>query len=131
MSSKKALRIPALAKLILKRMSLYNEKHSIIEDFEETYQEIRKSEGILKASTWCWMSVIRSVSEYIKLIVWWKLAMFHNYLKISFRVLKRNKSYSFINIAGLSIGLACTLLIMLWVQYEFSFDRFHSNYDNL
>ncbi len=131
MPSKKAFHIPVLAKLILKRMSLYNEKHSIIEDFEETYQEIRKKEGILKANTWCWMSVIRSVSEYTKLILMWRFAMFNNYLKISLRVLKRNKSFSFINIVGLCIGLACTLLIMLWVQYEFSFDRFHSNYDNL
>jgi len=131
MSFKKAVHIPVLAKLILKKMSLYYEKHSIIEDFEETYQEIRKKEGILKANTWCWMSVIRSVSEYIKLIVLWRFTVFNNYLKISLRVLKRNKSFSFINITGLSIGLACTLLIMLWVQYEFSFDKFHSNYDNL
>ena len=131
MSSRKAIHIPALAKFILKRMSLYYERHSIIEDFEITYQKIRKTEGFLKANTWCWMSVIRSAVEYIKLIVRWRIAMFKNYLKIALRTLRRNKSYSFINIAGLSIGLACTLLILLWVQYEFSFDRFHSNYDNL
>jgi putative ABC transport system permease protein len=131
MSSKKTLQIPALANLILKKMSLYNEKHSIIEDFETTYQEIAKTEGIFKAYSWCWMSVIRSLSEYMKLTFKWRLSMLNSYLKISLRILLRNKSFSFINIAGLSAGLACTLLIVLWVQYEFSFDKFHSNYNNL
>ncbi|BAV07076.1 ABC transporter permease [Filimonas lacunae] len=51
--------------------------------------------------------------------------MFRNYLKIAFRNLARNKVYSFINIAGLSIGLACAMLILLYVKDEVSFDRFH------
>lgn len=51
--------------------------------------------------------------------------MLRNYLKIAFRNLLRHKAFSFINIAGLAIGLACSILIMLWVQDELSFDRFH------
>ena len=57
--------------------------------------------------------------------------MFKNYLKIGLRNIKKNKVYSFINIIGLSIGLTCCLLIMIWIQYELSFDKFHTNYDNL
>jgi len=53
--------------------------------------------------------------------------MFRNYFKTSFRNLLQNKVYSFINIAGLSIGLACAMLIMLYVQDEVSYDRFHKN----
>jgi putative ABC transport system permease protein len=53
--------------------------------------------------------------------------MFKNYFKTAFRNLERNKVYSFINIAGLSIGLACAMLIMLYVKDEVSFDRFHKN----
>ncbi len=55
------------------------------------------------------------------------LFMFRNYCKTAFRNLLQNKVYSFINIAGLSVGLACTLLIMLYVQDELSFDRFHQD----
>ena len=55
--------------------------------------------------------------------------MFKNYLKIALRMLKRHKTYSFINIAGLAIGLACCLLILLYVQYERSYDRYHENAD--
>jgi putative ABC transport system permease protein len=53
--------------------------------------------------------------------------MFKNYFKTAFRNLERNKVYSFINIFGLSIGLACAMLIMLYVKDEISFDRFHKN----
>ncbi|WP_114936951.1 ABC transporter permease [Mucilaginibacter endophyticus] len=53
--------------------------------------------------------------------------MFRNYFKTAFRNLLHSKVYSFINIAGLSIGLACAMLILLYVQDEVSFDRFHQN----
>src|SRR5450432_3557395 len=53
--------------------------------------------------------------------------MFKNYFKTAFRNLARNKVYSFINIAGLSLGLACVMLIMLYVKDEVSYDRFHRN----
>jgi putative ABC transport system permease protein len=57
--------------------------------------------------------------------------MFKNYFKTAFRNLRRNKIYSFINIAGLSIGLACAMLIMLYVKDEVSFDKFHKNVNNI
>jgi putative ABC transport system permease protein len=57
--------------------------------------------------------------------------MFYNYLKIAIRNLKRNRIYSIINIAGLSIGLACCMLILLYNKDELSFDRFHKNATNI
>ena len=57
--------------------------------------------------------------------------MIKNYFKTALRNLLHNKIYSFINIAGLSIGLACTMLIMLYVKDEVSFDRFHKNVNNI
>ncbi|MEJ2505695.1 MAG: ABC transporter permease, partial [Ignavibacteriaceae bacterium] len=57
--------------------------------------------------------------------------MLKNYLKIAFRNLTNNKTFSFINIVGLAVGIACAVLIMLWVQYELSFDKFHKNADRL
>ncbi|UCG27797.1 MAG: ABC transporter permease [Bacteroidales bacterium] len=50
--------------------------------------------------------------------------MFHNYLKITLRNLANNKLFSFINIFGLSVGIACTFLIVLNIQDELSYDRF-------
>ncbi|MEX6686776.1 ABC transporter permease [Danxiaibacter flavus] len=57
--------------------------------------------------------------------------MFGNYFKIAWRSLIRNKAFSFINIFGLALGLMCSILIMLWVNDEYSVDRFHSNGDYL
>ena len=57
--------------------------------------------------------------------------MFKNYLKITWRNLVRNKAHTFINIAGLSVGVVCSLLIMLWVQNELSTDAFYKNSSRL
>jgi putative ABC transport system permease protein len=57
--------------------------------------------------------------------------MFRNYLLIALRLIKKNKLYSFINIFGLAIGLAACILILLWVNDELSFDRFHTKADQI
>ena len=57
--------------------------------------------------------------------------MFKNYLKIAWRNLFRNKVYSIINIAGLSIGMAMTLLIGLWITDEFSVNKNFAHYDRI
>jgi putative ABC transport system permease protein len=52
--------------------------------------------------------------------------MFASYLKAAFRNLKKYKGYSFINIFGLAVGIACCILILMWVRDELSFDGFHA-----
>ncbi len=57
--------------------------------------------------------------------------MWKNYLKIAWRNITRSKRYAFINIAGLGIGMAASILILIWVQFELSVDRFHDNSDRV
>jgi hypothetical protein len=57
--------------------------------------------------------------------------MFKNYFVVTFRNLRKNSIYSFINIAGLSLGITCSLLITLWVYDELSFDLFHPKADRI
>jgi putative ABC transport system permease protein len=57
--------------------------------------------------------------------------VFSNYLKIAVRNLLRQKVHSFINIAGLAIGLTCSMLIVLWVQDELSYDRYNEKADDI
>lgn len=57
--------------------------------------------------------------------------MFKNYLKIAFRNLKKHKVYSSINVIGLAAGLACFILVGLYISYETSFDKYHENKDEL
>ncbi len=53
--------------------------------------------------------------------------MLKNYLKIALRNIKDQKGYSFINIVSLAIGLTCCMLILLYIRYEFSYDKYHDN----
>ena len=57
--------------------------------------------------------------------------MFRSYFKIAWRSLWKNKAFSVTNLLGLSIGMACTMLILLWVQDELGWDRFHPNYKTI
>jgi len=57
--------------------------------------------------------------------------MIQNYLKIAWRNILRNKGYAAINIIGLAIGLACCLLIVIYVQNELSYDQYHTNKDRI
>jgi predicted permease len=57
--------------------------------------------------------------------------MFRNYLKTAFRNLKRNKSYAVINLSGLAVGIAASMLIFLVIQFETSFDNFHKKKDSI
>jgi len=57
--------------------------------------------------------------------------MIKNYFKTAWRNLWRHKLYSFINIKGLTVGLAVGILLLLWVQDEFSYDGFHKNEKNI
>ncbi|MBB6612809.1 ABC transporter permease [Pontibacter sp. Tf4] len=57
--------------------------------------------------------------------------MIKNYFKMAYRNLLRHKVFSLINISGLALGMTCSILILLWVRDELSFDRFHQDTDNL
>jgi putative ABC transport system permease protein len=60
-----------------------------------------------------------------------RVTMLSNYFKVAFRNLIRSKGHSFINIAGLSVGIAVAILIGLWIFDEWSFDRYHDNYKRI
>lgn len=57
--------------------------------------------------------------------------MFRSYLKVAFRSMLRNKGFTAINIFGLAIGMACSLLIFLYISDEKSYDRFHKDSDRI
>jgi putative ABC transport system permease protein len=131
MANKKKFRSPRLARQLLNWMSLYHEKHSMINDFEETFLEIMQSEGKSKAIHWYWGNALKSFGGYLKLMASWRFTMFKIHLKIAYRNFIRHKLYSFINVFGLAIGLSICMIISLWVLREMSYDRFHENVDRI
>ena len=61
----------------------------------------------------------------------WRLSLLTNYLSLAIRRLRRQKGYTAINVLGLSVGLACSFFILLWVHDELRYDRFHAQGDQL
>jgi len=57
--------------------------------------------------------------------------MVNNYFKVAVRNIFKHKAFSLINILGLSIGIACSVLILLFVTHELSYDRFHEKADRI
>ena len=57
--------------------------------------------------------------------------MIKNFFRLSFRNILKNKGFAFINITGLAVGLAASLLILLWIQDELSYERFNHNAENI
>ncbi|MGD8539467.1 MAG: ABC transporter permease [Candidatus Aminicenantes bacterium] len=97
----------------------------------EVYNNLCTTKGRGVAGLWFLRQLVRSLPALLLNSIYWSFQMFANDMKITLRNLKKNKIYSFINISGLAIGLACCILILLWVQDELSYDRFHENAKSL
>jgi putative ABC transport system permease protein len=100
-------------------------------DFLEIYTDFVEKGGRLQARFRFYAYLILSIPKYFKDTLSMEGTMLKNYLKIAFRNMRRNKAYTFINISGLAIGLASCFFIMLWVQNELSYDRFHEKADRM
>jgi putative ABC transport system permease protein len=100
-------------------------------DLEESYINLLEESGPFWAKVWLWLQINKLFYRVIRTKIVWSLIMFKNYIKISFRNMKRHKGYSTINILGLAVGFACTFLIVVFVQRELSYDQFHSKSDRI
>jgi putative ABC transport system permease protein len=122
---------PRFGHWLLCRIYGKGDHFTLIGDFGEIYEGITRENGKLSAFIWYWSQIIRLFPTVISNNIYWSVQMIKNYLKVAFRNIRRYKGYSFINIAGLAIGLACCLLITIWVLDELSYDRFNENAANL
>jgi len=118
---------PKLARKLLKRMSDSPEKLSIVGDMDEEFQEISDRQGSILAFFWYVRQAIFIILAYFFKSIYWSIIMLKNYIKISLRNIRKYKTFSFVNIFGLAVGIACCFLIFLWVQHHIGFDRFHQN----
>lgn len=122
---------PKLAQWILKLLFPDNGHHTPQGDFGEIFQQIAEEEGTAKARRWYWKEIFASIPGFIKNKVYWSVIMFKNYLIIALRHLIKNKVYSFINIFGLAVGLTAVILILLYIQFEISFDTYHEKAERI
>jgi len=123
--------LPKFSAWLLGRLINREVRYSALGDFAEIYTEIRANQGLWPARIWLGKQMLRSVPSFLADSFYWSGIMLKNYFKTAFRNLKRQKIYSFINITGLSLGLACCILITLYIHFELSYDSFHDKADNI
>jgi putative ABC transport system permease protein len=112
---------------------LYSDQHAFthLGDFEEVYERIRTRRGASIACLWYVSQILKSIPSFLLARFYWSVVMFRNYFIISLRTMIRDKGSSLINLGGLAAGMACFLLILTYVRFETSFDRFHHNVDRI
>ncbi len=131
MSSDKDSRCPRLYLSVFEKLASEREAETLTGDFEELYVRVENENGKFYSFFWFILLSISLIPSFIYNNIYWSSIMIKNYLKISLRNLKKYKGYSFINISGLAIGMACFILIMMYIQNELSWDKFHHKADNI
>ena len=120
-------RPPRLPEWIITKLAGGEDRFSIQENLREEYAAVKGSRGSKSADLWYWGQMVRTFFPSLKFLIYWRSVMFENHLKLVLRSMVKHKGYSLINIAGLAAGLACFVLISLWIRFELSYDRFHEN----
>ena len=123
----KETRPPLIAAWLFRCLSDSDYLPSISGDVEEEYVVVLSDRGAFKSWMWYWWQILISLPSFCESFIYWRMTMFLNYLRIAFRIIRKQKGFSFINITGLAVGMACCVLIFLWVQDELSYDRYHEN----
>lgn len=122
---------PRIGAWLLSLFLNYNYPETVLADFEEIYRDIAASKNVTVARLWYFSQIFIILPSFIKNSMYWSKEMLKNYLKIAFRNIKMNKGYSFINIFGLATGMACSILFLLWIFNELSYDNFHKKGDSI
>jgi len=116
---------PAAAEWILKRIAPQRWSDAWLGDFHEAFQDVAERRGRAASRIWYWGQVFKSLPGFIHNRFYWSLSMLRNYWIIALRQMFKNKWFSLINLAGLSVGLAGVILIAAYIRFELSYDRFH------
>ena len=124
-------RLPRLPTWLLNRLTPQYRREILLGDFEEGYREMAAFMGAARARRWYWGQALQSLPAFLYQSFYWGVVMLRNYLKIALRTMRKHKGYAFINVTGLAVGMACCLLILLYVQHESSYDTYHEKADRI
>ena len=118
---------PRILSRLLKTLITAEIRSGAMGDFNELFSWIAHNRSRLTAHLWYSFQILQLIPGYLKRSASRNVNMLKNHLKTTLRNMKRSKGYTFINVAGLAVGIACCILILLYIQYELGFDRFHEN----
>lgn len=104
---------------------------AILGDLEEEFISTAETQGRHRALLNYWRTIIISIPSFLKNQLCWSATMFKNTLKIVWRNILKSPLTAVISITGLAVGMACFILISLWVRDELSYDTFLEKKDRL
>jgi putative ABC transport system permease protein len=126
---------PALAQKFLLSLLRVDLAEEVLGDLDEKFYFNVKTKSPFKAKISYWYQVFHYLRPFAirrsKSMYSTSCTLYRSYFKIGWRNLLKNKTYSLINIGGLSIGLACCISIGLYIWDEFSYDRFHKRFRDI
>ncbi len=115
----------------LRNLIPFEDQENLSGDFREMFDRISDQKGKILGICWYIFQIFKLLPSYFKNYSSWSVTMIINYLKTALRNIKKYPTYSFINITGLAIGMACVILIFLFIQDEWSYDRFHEKAERI
>ena len=122
---------PRLTFWFLEHMIDEHVRYSALGDFEERFRDIALRKGYLPAYVFIWSQIFLLIPSFFKFFLHWSFEMLKNYFKLGLRNMVKHSGSSFINIAGLALGLSLFILVALYVQFELGFDGFHDKKDRI
>lgn len=122
---------PRVAERIFRRLFPDSETFTTLGDLEEIFRHTAAEKGLWKARLWYWCQLVKALPHRLLGFLFMDLPMFALSIKIVTRSLRKNKAFSFLNIFALTLGLSCFLLIFFYARYEFSYDSFHTDHQNI
>ncbi|MFC2133204.1 ABC transporter permease [Bacteroidota bacterium] len=131
MKTDKNIKPPKFFVWILSNLLSDYTKSVLLGDLEEEYFLRIEKGSKFYADCWYIKHTVKSIPKLFSHFVYWGITMFKNYFKIGFRNLSKQKSYSFINVIGLVIGLTSCMIISLFVNFELSYDKYHLDHERI
>ncbi len=122
---------PKIPFWLLKRVTPRHDFDFVKDNIQDLYEVVLSEKGPSHADLWIWGEALKSLPGFISALLYWRFTMLGSYMKVALRHLKKYKLYAVLNIIGLSLGLASCILIFLYVDFEFRYDKFHPNADRI
>ncbi|MFC1724411.1 ABC transporter permease [candidate division KSB1 bacterium] len=122
---------PRLPFFLLRILLPDRDRNPLYGNFDLYYEDMLREKGRNYAWFRLFGQILKSAPGLLFSNLSGSFTMYRSYLKTAFRNIKRNKSIALINISGLTIGITCFILILLYVQFEFSYDNYHKDSDNI
>jgi putative ABC transport system permease protein len=115
----------------LQRLLTIDEIDDVDGCFEEMYAQMAAEKSPGYAKRWIFLQALKSLPGFLSHLVYWKLLMLKNTLGVTLRSMLKNKSFFLIKVFGLAAGVACSMVVILYVANELTYDTYHPGHERI